>query len=605
MRVIPLTLLLAAAAVGAFHGPAHSTEISSTVPAQNQINVGRATNVTASFDTLLSAATVNDTTFLVYSFETGKLTGSRSLANGDSAAVFDPALSLRAGEVIEVIVTTDIRSAGGTPLDTAYVWRFTAEAVDNGESLNTYPLWLSASPNVTKAVALGDYDNDGDLDAAFGNHGVNAVYRNDGGTITTAPVWTSSAANSTADIAWADYDGDGDLDLACGNTSGQANTIYRNDAGSLTASPVWSSTPTNQTLAVAWGDYDGDGDLDLACGNLTVANTLYRNDAGTLTTSPVWSSTTTNETTAIAWGDFDGDGDLDLACGNYAQSNAVYRNDAGVLTTSPVWSSTPTNETFGVAWGDYDGDGDLELACGNYNGQANTVYRNDAGVLTTSPVWSSTATNETFSVAWGDYDGDGDLELACGNTSGQANTVYRNDAGTLTSSPAWSSDSTYNTNAIAWGDMDDDGDLDLVCANDTGQPNTVLYNMTQPQLTSTNPGMNGLDVSRSADIEATFDRAMEPGSFADTSLVVNSYQTGRLSGGYSLLTGDTTAVFGPDSLFHPGETLHRQRRVADHVSTVAVDAALPYVGDCVGRLRQRRRPGCGIRQRRRKRGLPK
>jgi hypothetical protein len=555
MRVFS-SLCLVAAILGSVHTPVNSTEVSATVPAQNQIDVPTTSSVAADFDTLLDAATITDTTFVVYSYQTGRMAGLRLVIGGDMTAVFDPDSLFQAGEVIEVIVTTNITSVVGTPLDTAYVWRFTVGAVDNGESLNTYPLWLSTPLNQTRGVALGDYDNDGDLDLACGNNGANTVYRNDGGQLTTAPVWTSVPANTTQDVAWVDYDGDGDVDLACGNYLG-ANTIYRNDAGTLTTSPVWSSTLASATITIAWGDYDGDGDPDLVCGNLNDANTMYRNDNGTLTSIPVWFSTTTSNTRDIAWGDYDNDGDLDLACANTFAANNVYRNDAGTLTTSPVWSSPSSLGSESVAWGDYDGDGDLDLVFGNagLTAKNNNLYRNDAGTLTSSPVWSSTPTNETYSVAWGDYDGDGDLDLACGNFSDQSNAVYRNDAGTLTGNPAWISDSSYKTNAIAWGDMDNDGDLDLVCGNDASQPNTVCFNMVQPTLVSTNPSVNEIGVSLAADVEATFDIPMSLASISDTTFVVHGYQTGRLAGQYVLLSGDTTASFDPDSLFHAGELL--------------------------------------------------
>ncbi|MCK5618913.1 MAG: VCBS repeat-containing protein, partial [Candidatus Krumholzibacteria bacterium] len=256
MRVFS-SLCLVAAILGSGHAPANSTEVSATIPAQNQIDVPATSSVAADFDTLLDAATITDTTFIVYSYQAGKIAGLRAVIGGDMTAVFDPDSPFRAGEVIEAIVTTDVTSAMGTPLGSAYVWQFTVRAVDNGESLNTDPLWLSTPLNSTRAVALGDYDGDGDLDAAFGNNGANVVYRNEGGPLTTTPTWASSPVNFTADVAWVDYDGDGDLDLTCGNYY-VANTIYRNDAGTLTTSPVWSSTPVNGTVAIAWGDYDGD-----------------------------------------------------------------------------------------------------------------------------------------------------------------------------------------------------------------------------------------------------------------------------------------------------------------------------------------------------------
>ncbi|UCF05996.1 MAG: VCBS repeat-containing protein, partial [bacterium] len=576
-----LVLLLTAISLCMVYGAIHSAEVTSTNPQNNQINVDDTTSISATFDTLMSKGTINDTTFIIYSFLSGKNVGYYSLSKDGMTATFDPDSILFPGEMMEAILTTDITSAGGTPLQTPYVWCFTVETADVGDSLYHGPSWISTTLNATCCVALGDYDNDGDLDLACGNAvgggtGSTTLYRNDGGILTGDPVWNSTVYSTvTRGIAWGDYDGDGDLDLACGNQN-DPNMIHRNDSGTLTTSPAWSSNSANTTYGVAWGDYDGDGDLDLVCGNFAQANTLYRNDDGILTADPVWSSTPSNNTTGVAWGDYDNDGDLDLACANYySDLNTLYRNDGGTLTTDPVWSPLTSAYTTSVAWGDYDGDGDLDLAFGTEWGSA--IFRNDAGVLTSTAVWAPLSGRTTYSIAWGDYDGDGDLDLACGN-NGQSNTVYRNLGGTLETSAAWLSDSTYYTRGVAWGDLDGDGDLELACGNFEYQPNTVYYNVivSEPELISTDPVSNANDVLRDANVEATFNEAMASSTIVDTTFIVNSYQSGHLTGIYSMTDNDSTAVFNPDSLFHAGE-------IIEAVVTTDIESALetpldePYV----------------------------
>jgi len=74
--------------------------------------------------------------------------------------------------------------------------------------------------------ALGDYDNDGDLDlyltAVYG-HNHNVMYRNNGDwTFTNVTDSANVSRANTYSASWADFDNDGDLDLATGGR------LYRN-----------------------------------------------------------------------------------------------------------------------------------------------------------------------------------------------------------------------------------------------------------------------------------------------------------------------------------------------------------------------------------------
>src|SRR5687768_18349873 len=76
-------------------------------------------------------------------------------------------------------------------------------------------------------MAWGDYDNDGDLDLAFGGASdggpVLRIARNEGGGALTE-IDPGLSAVTYGTLAWADYDNDGDIDLAwAGTTSGSSN----------------------------------------------------------------------------------------------------------------------------------------------------------------------------------------------------------------------------------------------------------------------------------------------------------------------------------------------------------------------------------------------
>ena len=139
------------------------------------------------------------------------------------------------------------------------------------------PLSICRGPRTklirSNSIAWGDYDGNGTLDLAVGNHDQPIrIYRNDGmvgGVPLLTLAWTATLTDTTSSVAWGDYDGDGSLDLAVGNDGeGGLIRIYHNNGavgGILYMTLVWSSTE-DYVSSLAWGDYNSDGRLDLAVG---------------------------------------------------------------------------------------------------------------------------------------------------------------------------------------------------------------------------------------------------------------------------------------------------------------------------------------------------
>ena len=98
------------------------------------------------------------------------------------------------------------------------------------------------------AVAIGDYDNDGDEDIYVGSKfAPNALYRNDGNMTFTEVGEAAGVADELVTNAaiWFDFDNDGDLDLATGNGFGGSspapNRFYVNQGDAFV------------DMAEAWG----------------------------------------------------------------------------------------------------------------------------------------------------------------------------------------------------------------------------------------------------------------------------------------------------------------------------------------------------------------
>ena len=166
-------------------------------------------------------------------------------------------------------------------------------------------------------VALGDIDNDGDLDLILigysGGWRYSKVYKNNGTGSFTFDANIAPGVRSGG-IALGDIDNDGDLDLILTGYSGALNSkVYENNG---TGSFIFDAdiTPEVNFSSIALGDIDNDGDLDLILTGYWGGwrySKVYKNNG---TGSFIFDADITPGVRdgSIALGDIDNDGDLDL-----------------------------------------------------------------------------------------------------------------------------------------------------------------------------------------------------------------------------------------------------------------------------------------------------
>ncbi|UOQ98275.1 Ig-like domain-containing protein [Hymenobacter sp. 5317J-9] len=214
---------------------------------------------------------------------------------------------------------------------------------------------LVAAGARTRQVALGDVDGDGDLDLlatnesiGSGNQGTVSVRLNNGAGVFTAPATNADvvAGFGPHAIALGDVDGDGDLDAVITqyyNTTGIV--LHNNGAGSFAnVNPNVSFSLPAYPTSLALGDVDGDGDLDVvAAGELHGVASVRLNAGGAFTSPPPGGQPTLNGlNNSVVLGDVDGDGDLDLLATNRSTNTVSVRLNGGTgpLATVPAAAAT-------------------------------------------------------------------------------------------------------------------------------------------------------------------------------------------------------------------------------------------------------------------------
>ncbi len=365
---------------------------------------------------------------------------------------------------------------------------------DGAGGFSSVPTSLDAPPSTTFGVALGDLDGDGDLDGVVGNIHLegqtNQVYLNDGaGALRDSTGQVSPTPTNVAAVALGDLDGDGDLDAfssgAGFSISGGPSRVLLNDGTGLLQLAAVQPPGSIGAEEVALGDADGDGDLDalvLGIPGLGSGSRRFYVNTGAASFADATSQFQGDVAfpSGAAFRDMDGDGDLDaVLSGTYSGSpsnNVVLVRNAGPgAFTFEVGAFPPDSPlTSDFAIGDVDGDGDLDVFAGGPGfclsvpcpAAPSRLYLNDgSGLFSDASAQLPVLLNSTVGVALGDLDADGDLDAYLANGAGaqgfSQDRLYLNDgAGAFSDATGQLPVETGLAGPAALLDADGDGDLD-------------------------------------------------------------------------------------------------------------------------------------------------
>lgn len=338
-------------------------------------------------------------------------------------------------------------------------------------------------------AAVGEIDNDGDLDLYVTNFGPNVLYRNNGdGTFSdvTAEAGVGDDRWSTS-AAFLDYDRDGRLDLFV------AHYVDFTIRGNI---PCYGPTGVR--------DYCNPSVYQ------PLPDRLFRNRGGGRfvdVSADAGIQNAFGSGLGVVCSDFDGNGWPDIFVANDGNENQLWMNQGdGTFLDAAMFSGTAFNSDgmpeagMGVTAGDFDQDGDADLFLTHLVDETHTLYVNDGQArfsdeTLTFGLSQPLSQGTGFGTQWFDYNNDGWLDLFVANggvrvveTVRRSSYPYRQRSqlfgnetgrgfGDVSSSLGIAWDEPQVGRGAAFGDVDNDGDIDIVVSNNGG-PLRLLLNET-------------------------------------------------------------------------------------------------------------------------------
>ncbi|MFQ5825285.1 MAG: FG-GAP-like repeat-containing protein, partial [bacterium] len=417
-------------------------------------------NISVQFDQAMDSSTFLPETFIVYGEHTGYHTGTFTYNSVTQTVTYVPTTPFKEGELVNAILTKEIKGENGVPLLSSFQWSFLIQSLGGSGVFQPDSMYnVESGP---QSITIADFDNDRDLDFAVSHSGSNniQILINDGsGTFQISD--TIDVMNTSRSLIASDLNSDGNIDIAAANKSSNSVSFLINQGqGTFLLKENLAVTGTDFNYIIT-GDFNGDGKLDLATVNRASSDVtiLINNDTTFTEVGPF--SVGLLPRSGFA-GDFNNDGILDIVTANLSDNNFSFLAGNGDGTFASDTTFNVGNSPHFITGGDFNKDRNIDLAVTNRtDNNVSILFNNSDGTFVLND--NLQVGTEPRSVLAKDFDGDFDLDMVVGNyTSNDMSLLLNTGMGNFIS------DSTYSVGLsprfINGGDLDGDGDLDLAVA---------------------------------------------------------------------------------------------------------------------------------------------
>jgi hypothetical protein len=324
------------------------------------------------------------------------------------------------------------------------------------------------------SIAVHDFNNDGRLDIVVANPGTDSIgvfLRSNNDTFADQIMYPTGSNSAPYGVAVGDFNNDQQMDIVVANFGSNNIGIFLGTRNGTFSAQTTISTESSRPLFVAVGHFNNDTALDVVIVNYGTNNirVLLGHGNGTFATQITYSTGYDSLPMSLVVNDFNNDNQFDIAVTNYGTNNVGiflgYGN--GTFTTQKIFTTGTYTHPISISSGDFNNDTYMDIVVVNFG-------RNNVAVLLgygdgnfTVPTKYSTGDNSSpRSVAVGDFDNDNQLDIAVASyDTSSVGIFFGRGKGTFADQITYFTSYGYSPYSIATGDFNNDSRLDIAVIN--------------------------------------------------------------------------------------------------------------------------------------------
>jgi hypothetical protein len=329
------------------------------------------------------------------------------------------------------------------------------------------------------SLAVGDFNKDHQLDIAIANYGTSNVgillgYGN--GTFASQKTYTTTPNSNPSSIALGDFNNDNQLDIVVANYgTGNIGLFRGHSNGSFAAQTTYPISSNSYPQYITVGDLNKDNHLDIIIvdSKNDQVHILPGYGNGNFATITTYDTISGSSPFSVAVADFNNNNQSDIVVANYGTNNVLVLIDYSIRPSArqTSYSGGDPSEVDSVAVSDFNNDHILDLVfivnCSIFilNGLGN-------GTFGEGPTYSTGYGSYPQYVCVADVNNDNRMDIVSANTETNSVGVFLGHGdGTFATMTIYSTGIDSGPWWVALGDFNHDNRLDIVSAN-TGS-NTI------------------------------------------------------------------------------------------------------------------------------------